>query len=46
MEKFCYWFQYKADFWDKHQNTVLNSTQRMILNKLLYGFDGKLKTSK
>lgn len=36
----------KADFWDKHKNTVLNSRQRLMLNKLLDGFDGKLKTSK
>jgi len=37
---------YKADFWDKHKNTVLNSRQRLMLNKLLDGFEGKLKTSK
>ncbi len=37
---------YKADFWDKHKNTELNSRQRLMLNKLLDGFDGKLKTSK
>ncbi len=37
---------YKADFWDKHRETVLNSRQRLMLNKLLDGFDGKLKTSK
>ncbi len=36
----------KADFWDKHKDTVLNSRQRLMLNKLLDGFDGKLKTSK
>jgi len=36
----------KADFWDKHQNTVLNSRQRLMLNKLLDVFEGKLKTSK
>jgi Fic family protein len=36
----------KADFWDKHKDTVLNSRQRLILNKLLDGFEGKLKTSK
>jgi len=36
----------KADFWDKHKNTVLNSRQRLMLNKLLDGFEGKLKTSK
>jgi len=37
---------YKADFWDKHKSTVLNSRQRLMLNKLLDGFEGKLKTSK
>jgi len=36
----------KADFWDKHKDTVLNSRQRLILNRLLDGIDGKLKTSK
>ena len=37
---------YKADFWDKHRNTELNSRQRLIINKLFDGFDGKLKSSK
>jgi Fic family protein len=37
---------YKAEFWDKHKETILNSRQRLMLNKLLDGFDGKLKTSK
>jgi Fic family protein len=37
---------YKAEFWDKHRETILNSRQRLMLNKLLDGFDGKLKTSK
>ena len=37
---------FKADFWDKHKNTELNSRQRLMLNKLLDGFEGKLKTSK
>ena len=36
----------KADFWDKHQETLLNSRQRLMLNKLFDGFDGKLKSSK
>ena len=36
----------KADFWDKHKETALNARQRLMLNKLLDGFDGKLKTSK
>ena len=36
----------KAKFWDKHKETILNSRQRLMLNKLLDGFTGKLKTSK
>lgn len=36
----------KADFWDEHQETVLNSRQRLMLNKLFDGFNGKLKSSK
>jgi Fic family protein len=36
----------KAEFWDKHNETELNSRQRLILNKLFDGFDGKLKSSK
>lgn len=36
----------KADFWERHKETAFNSRQRVMLNKLLDGFDGKLKTSK
>jgi Fic family protein len=36
----------KAAFWIMHENTSLNERQRLILNKLLDGFDGKLKSSK
>lgn len=36
----------KADFWKLHENTDLNVRQRLLLNKLLDGFDGKLKSSK
>ncbi len=36
----------KAEFWDKHKETVLNARQRLMLNKLLDGFEGKLKSSK
>ena len=36
----------KADFWDAHKETALNSRQRLMLNKLLDGFKGKLKSSK
>ena len=37
---------YKAEFWDKHKDTTINSRQRLMINKLLDGFDGKLKSSK
>lgn len=37
---------HKADFWDSHNTTILNNRQRLMLNKLLDGFEGKLKTSK
>lgn len=37
---------HKAEFWDKHNETDLNNRQRLILNKLFDGFDGKLKSSK
>ena len=36
----------KANFWEIHKETELNSRQRLMLNKLLDGFDGKLKNSK
>ena len=36
----------KADFWDRNKDTIINSRQRLILNKLFDGFDGKLKSSK
>jgi len=36
----------KAEFWEKHKETELNSRQRLMLNKLFDGFKGKLKTSK
>lgn len=37
---------HKADFWDKHKETELNARQRLMLNKLLDGLDGKLTSSK
>jgi len=37
---------HKAEFWDKHKETILNARQRLMLNKLLDGFYGKLKSSK
>lgn len=36
----------KAKFWERHPATVLNDRQRIMINKLLDGFDGKLNTSK
>jgi Fic family protein len=36
----------KAEFWKIHENTQINSRQRLVLNKLLDGFEGKLKSSK
>jgi Fic family protein len=36
----------KARFWEKHSTTSLNDRQRIMLNKLLDGFDGKLTSSK
>jgi Fic family protein len=37
---------YKAAFWNKHLNTAIHERQRLMLNKLLDDFDGKLTTSK
>lgn len=36
----------KTNFWDKHKETDINSRQRLMLNKLYDGFDGKLTSSK
>ncbi len=36
----------KADFWKLHEQTPINERQRLMLNKLFDGFDGKLQTSK
>lgn len=37
---------YKAGFWKLHEHTPINERQRLVLNKLFDGFEGKLKTSK
>jgi Fic family protein len=37
---------HKAEFWKIHSNTSLNDRQRLVLNKMLDGFEGKLKSSK
>lgn len=36
----------KANFWKLHEHTLINERQRIMLNKLLDGFEGKLQTSK
>lgn len=36
----------KAEFWKLHEHTSINERQRLMLNKVLDGFDGKLQTSK
>jgi Fic family protein len=36
----------KAGFWRLHEHTPINERQRLMLNKLLEGFEGKLQTSK
>jgi Fic family protein len=36
----------RAEFWEKHKETVINGRQRLMLNKLPDGFDGKRKSSK
>ena len=36
----------KASFWQTHGNVALNQRQRLMLNRLLDGFEGKLTTSK
>jgi len=37
---------HKSMFWQRHENMLLNTRQRIMLNKLLDGFDGKLTSSK
>jgi Fic family protein len=36
----------KARFWERARDVPLNSRQRLVLNRLLDGFEGKLTTSK
>ena len=36
----------KARFWQQHRDAPFNDRQRLMLNRLLDGFDGKLTTSK
>ncbi len=37
---------HKARFWQKHSGVDINDRQRLLLNKILEGFDGKLTSSK
>ncbi|MFZ9956976.1 MAG: Fic family protein [Flavobacteriales bacterium] len=37
---------HKADFWKTHEHIAINERQRIMLNKLLDGFEGKLQSSK
>ena len=36
----------KAQFWERHRAATLNNRQRLMVNKLLDGFEGKLTSSK
>jgi Fic family protein len=36
----------KAKFWKLHEHTTINQRQRLMLDKLFDGFEGKLQTSK
>ena len=36
----------KAAFWKLHEHTPINERQRLMLNKLFDGFEGRLQTSK
>jgi Fic family protein len=36
----------KNEFWKIHENTEFNERQRLVLNKIFDGFNGKLKSSK
>lgn len=37
---------YKAKYWKLHEHTPINERQRLMLNKIFDGFEGKLQTSK
>ena len=37
---------FKADFWQKYSTIILNERQKVLLNRILDGFDGKLTSSK
>lgn len=37
---------HKARFWDRHADVPLNDRQRLVLNRIMNGFEGKLTSSK
>ncbi|HNR09306.1 MAG TPA: Fic family protein [Saprospiraceae bacterium] len=37
---------HKADFWKRHEHTAINERQRLMINKMIDGLEGKLQTSK
>jgi hypothetical protein len=37
---------HKSRFWEQHWSTTINERQRLILNRMLDGFEGKLTSSK
>jgi Fic family protein len=37
---------HKVEFWNLHESTPINERQRLMINKLLDDFEGKLQTSK
>lgn len=36
----------KARFWEEHNGAAMNDRQRLVINRILDGFEGKLTTSK
>lgn len=45
-ESACVSVLQKADFWQRYAFTTFNNRQRVMLNRLLDGFEGKLTTAK
>ena len=37
---------FKAKFWEINSKTIINDRQKLMLNKVLDGFEGKLTSSK
>jgi Fic family protein len=36
----------KANFWDRHRDAPFNERQKLVINRVLSGFEGKLTSSK